>query len=48
MMSKAWSCSSLQHGLECVDQHYQNILNSGMTEEDMQRELEACAIRTKM
>ena len=39
MLSKAWSCSTLGHGLDAVDAHYQELCENPLTEADMKAEL---------
>lgn len=39
MLSKAWSCSSLQRGLERVHSNYGHLRTDDLTEEEMRKEM---------
>ena len=39
MASRSWSCATLDHGVATVEDHYQQLLASGLTEQEMQAEL---------
>ena len=39
MPSKAWSCSSLQRGLERVHSNYGHLCNEDLSEEEMRKEM---------
>ena len=44
MLSKAWSCSTLGHGLDAVERHYKDLCENPLSEEDMKAELAALKV----
>lgn len=41
LMSKSWSCGTLLDGLHGVQEHYEGLRDTEMTEQEMRDELQA-------